>query len=111
MTFKDQIAKDNRVVFMNLDEFTDIHNVNGKDMPCMIDGNELVDRERQYKFKHSQYADGVYMKQLLIYVREEDFGKLPPIGRALTLDQERYTVAEAINEDGIYSITVEANLV
>lgn len=111
MTFKDQIAKDITTVFMNIDEFSEIHNVNGKDIPVQIDGNELIDRERQYKFKHSAYADGVYMKQLLIYVRAEDIGVLPPIGRAITLDGKKYTVAEAINEGGIYSLSLEANKV
>ena len=111
MTFKEQIARDNKVVFMNVNEFSDTHNVNGKDMPVQIDGNELIDRERQYKFKHSAYADGVYMKQLLIYVRAEDFGKLPAIGWALTFDGKTYTIAEAIDEGGIYSLSLEANKV
>ena len=111
MTFKDQIAKDITTVFMNIDEFSEIHNVDGKDIPVQIDGNELIDRERQYKFKHSAYADGVYMKQLLIYVRAEDMGKLPPIGRAITLDGKTYKVAEAIDEGGIYSLSLEANKV
>ena len=111
MKFKDQIAKDNKAVFMNVDEFSEMHNVDGTDMPVQIDGNVLIDRERQYKFKHSAYADGVYMKQLLIYVRAEDFGKLPAIGRALTLDGKTYTIAEAIDESGIYSLSLEANLV
>lgn len=111
MTFKEQIAKDNQTVFMNPDEFSETHNINGVDMPCLIDGIELIDRERQYKFKHSAYADGVYMKQLLIYVRAEDFGPLPAIGRALTFDKKIYTIAEAINEDGIYSLSLEANKV
>lgn len=109
MTFKEQIAKDNVQVFMNVDEFGEIHNLNGKDMPVIIDNNELVDREKRYRYRNSLYADGVYLKELLIYVKASDFGKLPAISRTITFDGKIYTVADAINEDGIYSLTLEAN--
>lgn len=109
MTFKEQIASDNKTVFMNLDEFSETHVVNGKEMPCLIDNNELIDRERRYKYKHSMYADVIYMKQLLIFVKAEDFGPLPAIGRLVTFDKKSYIVSDSINEDGIYSLCLEAN--
>ena len=109
MTFKEQIVSDNRTVFMNLDDFSETHNINGKDIPCLIDNNELIDRERRYKYQHSMYADGIYMKQLLIFVRAEDFGPLPVIGRVITFDKKMYTISDSINEDGIYSLCLEAN--
>lgn len=109
MTFKEQIASDNRTVFMNFDEFAETHRINGEEMLCLIDNNELIDRERRYKYKHSMYADGIYMKQLLIFVKAEDFGPLPAIGRAIRFDSKLYTISDSINEDGIYSLCLEAN--
>lgn len=109
MTFKEQIACDNRRVFMNLDEFSDLHTVNSKEMAVQIDNNELIDREKHYQYKGSLYGDGVYLKELLVYVRAEDFGKLPAVGRILTLDGKLYTISDAIDEDGIYSLCLEAN--
>lgn len=109
MTFKEQIAKDTRKVFMNIDEFGEIHNVNGKDMTVLVDNNELVDREKRYQYRHSLYADGVYLKEVLIYVHAEDFGPLPAVGRSISFDNKIYIVSDAINEDGIYSLTLEAN--
>ncbi len=109
MTFKEQIAKDNRTVFMNQDEFAETHLINGVEMPCTVDNNELIDREKRYQYKKSLYADGIYLKQLLIYVRAEDFGPLPAIGRVVTFDKKSYIVSDAINEDGIYSLCLEAN--
>lgn len=109
MTFKEQIAKDNRIVFMNQDEFAETHLINGKEIPCTVDNNELIDREKRYQYKKSLYADGIYLKQLLIYVKAEDFGPLPAIGRVVTFDNKSYIVADAINEDGIYSLCLEAN--
>lgn len=109
MTFKEQIAQDNKAVFMNEDEFAEKHIINGVEMPCTIDNNELIDREKRYQYKKSLYADGIYLKQLLIFVRAEDFGALPAIGRSITFDKKAYIIADAINEDGIYSLCLEAN--
>lgn len=109
MTFKEQIAKDNSDVFMNFDEFADYHTINGKQMLCLVDNNELIDREKRYQYKRSLYADGVYLKELLVYVKAEDFGPLPAIGRVCTFDKKSYLISDAINEDGIYSLCLEAN--
>ena len=38
----------------------------------------------------------------------DDFGLLPPVGHILVLDQDKYVITDAINEDGIYSISLEA---
>ena len=97
MTFKEQIEQDNRAVFMNLDEFSE------------IDNNEMIDREKRHQYKRDTYADGVYRKELLIYVKAEDFGKLPAVGRLLNLDGKSYIISDAIDEDGIYSLSLEAN--
>ena len=109
MTFKEQIALDNKQTFMNEDEFSEKHLINGVEMPCLVDNNEMIDREKRYQYKRSLYADGVYIKELLIYVRAEDFGALPAVGRVLTLDKKSYLISDAINEDGIYSLCLEAN--
>lgn len=107
--FKDQIASDNNKVFINLDEFSDVHIVNGKEMPVQIDSNEMIDREKRYQYKRSLYADGVFLKELLMYVKASDFGKLPAVGRTLTLDGKTYIISDAIDEVGIYSISLQAN--
>ena len=109
MTFKEQIAKDNQNIFLNLDEFGEIHLVNGKRMTVLIDSMEQIDRQKRYQFKHSLYADGVFLKELLIYVKDSEFGKLPRIGSSVEFDRQIYKVSDAIDEDGIYSISLEAN--
>ena len=98
MTFKDQVAKDNQYVFANKDEFWEYNIVNGKKMLCQVDNNELIDREKRYQYRRSLYADGVYLKELLIYVKAEDFGPLPGVGKAITFDKKSYIVSDAINE-------------
>lgn len=107
--FKEQIAKDNRAVFMNEEEFPDQHTVNGREMTVLFDSNEMIDREKRYQYKRSLYADGVYLKELLIYVLADEFGALPAVGRTLNLDGKTYVISDAVDEDGIYSLSLEAN--
>lgn len=103
--FKDIIARDVHQTFLNIDEFSDTHKVNGKEMPVQIDTNEQIEREKRM----NQNADGIYMNQKLIYVAASDFGPMPKQGAILNLDGKIYRVADAVDEYGIYSITIEAN--
>ena len=105
MTFKEAVASDVHEVFLNTDEFSDTHTVNGVEMAVQIDDNEQIEREKRF----SQNMDGVFTNQKLIYVAADDFGPLPKQGAILRLDSRTYTVADAIAEDGVYSITLEAN--
>ena len=103
--FKQIIRNDNRHVFLNLDEFADIHIVNGREMPVIIDSNELEDREKAYKGNH---VEGIYKKTMLIYLLAVEFGRMPAVNSLLTLDGVSYRVTNAINEDAIYSVEMEA---
>lgn len=105
MTFKEIIADDVHRTFLNIEEFSDIHTVNGKEMPVQVDTNEQIEREKRM----SQNVDGVYMNQKLIYVAASDFGPMPKQGSILNLDGKVYRVADAVDEYGVYSITIEAN--
>ena len=100
--FKDQIQKDIDSVFLNPDEFSDIHTVNGKSMT--IQENEVMDRQIRF----NQNTD-VYKKQKLIYVSEQQFGSLPSIGSLFKLDGKIYRVVDAASEYCVHSISYEAN--
>lgn len=105
MGFKDVIKADVHKVFLNVEEFSDTHVINGVEMPVQIDSNEQIEREKRY----NQNMDGIYKNQKLIFVAASDFGPLPKQGSLLIMDKRTYRVADAIDEDGIYSITLEAN--
>lgn len=105
MSFKDIIADDVHGVFMNPEEFSEMHTINGIEMTVQIDSNEQIEREKRF----NQHMDGIYLNQKLIYVAASDFGPLPKQGSILTLDKRTYRVADAVSEDGIHSITIEAN--
>lgn len=105
MGFKDIVKADVHNIFLNLEEFADTHIVNGNEMPVLIDNNEQIEREKRI----NQNTDGIYTNQRLLYVAASDFGPLPKQGSLLTLDKRIFRVEDAIDEDGVYSITLEAN--
>lgn len=104
-TFKDIIASDVHGTFLNKEEFSDLHEVNGERIPVQVDSNEQIEREKRF----AQNMDGMYLNQKLIYVAASDYGPLPKQGSSIMFDGKRYRVADAIDEYGVYSITLEAN--
>ena len=106
MTFKEVIRSDISDVFMNTDEFAALHTLNGRQIPVLVDNNELIERSKKAKSD----MDGVNVKTTLIFIKARDYGGgLPPVGYAITLDGVSYRVTDAMNEDGVYSIHLEAN--
>ncbi|MBQ7655621.1 MAG: hypothetical protein IJS41_03840 [Clostridia bacterium] len=107
--FKEIIAGDVHGVFLNPDEFSDIQTIvfKGKvmEIPVQEDTNEQIEREKRMH----QNADGLYVNQKLIYVAASDFGPMPKQGSLLTYRGRDYRVADAADEYGIYSITLEEN--
>lgn len=104
-TFQELLAEDIEHTFLEIEEFASIHTVNGKEMTVLIDDNEVIEREHRTKSK----MEGIWIRQKLIYVRAEEFGSIPAVGRAIILDGKTYTVRESTDEQGIYSILMEAN--
>ena len=55
------------------------------------------------------WSEGKQEKEKLIYVKADDFGPLPAIGRQIVFDGKRYMVTDSTDEGGVYTITMEAN--
>lgn len=112
--FKDQVFNDINNVFFEVeerDEFTTVHEVDGVSYTqVIVDKLEQVDRKKRLQKNIYKYGDGMWLKELLFYIPQHIYGKpLPSIGRAMTFDGKRYIVTDAVNEDGVYSISLEAN--
>lgn len=106
MGFKEILSADRKNIFLNPQEFGEVHAVDGVPMTIIIDENEIISRSKRQA--EGGRIDGVYSRQLLFYVSRQDFGKLPGAGRELTLDGHKFRVIEALNEGGVYSITIGA---
>lgn len=106
MGFKEQLFKDIGNVFMNPDEFGEQHEVDGKSMNVIVDNLEVINRSK--KQAEGGRIDGVFQRQLLFYVSRSEFGRLPAIGRMLDFDGKKYRISDAVDEGGVYSITLGA---
>lgn len=105
-SFKEQMKQDIKSTFMNFDEFGEAHRLNGKNKLVIIDEIELNEREKRTRDEIK--GEGLHKKQLLFYIEAEKFGPLPSPGNLLNFDGRDYIVTDAVNEDGIYSVSLEA---
>lgn len=104
--FKEMALKDIEETFFNVDEFGEKHIIDGKAMMVIVDGLEVVERQKKQS-EHGQ-IDGIFKKQIVLFVRKSDFGPFPPIGCKLRMDDSYYLIEDAIDEGGVYSITLGA---
>lgn len=100
--FKDYLLKDNDNIF-NINEFGTEHNIDGKTQTVVID-NELL-KDRQVK-----YAEGTYRGDLLFFIKKDDFGEAPAISQTVKFDGEIMRVFDFNENEGVYEITLEANV-
>lgn len=100
--FKEQLFKD-MDVFINMDEFASLHNINGVDMYCIID--EDLFEERGQTQAESNF-NGVYLKTKSIFIRKEDIYK-PEVDERFDIDGRHYLVRDVIETEHLYEIQVQ----
>ena len=98
--FKDAVANDVMAVFLNEDEFADVHEVNGERVSCVIDKDMVQEADAS--------LEGVFINALTIYLREGDIDT-PVEGSILSVDDSMHLVRSVSVEDGMLVIVAEAN--
>ena len=82
MSFKDQIKQDLSDIFLNLDEFADLHRIEGKEVPVVIDSDIMA--------KLSKIGDnrihGMDEADMVIMGKASDLPENLDPGRLLNLD-------------------------
>ncbi|AHN84823.1 ATP-binding sugar transporter family protein [Vibrio phage phi 2] len=104
--FKDAVANDIKAVFINGLEFADEHTINGQTVTCVVDRDEIKERGTP---SASEYAEGVFIEQVMIFVAKNDLPRVPVKGELLRLDGERYLVDEVAENMGMLEITIQDN--
>ena len=103
-SFKDIIESDCSDVFLNTQEFSDVHTINGVEFKCQVDDYEQISREKRYQYNRSLHGDGIFLREAMIYVNG-----LPRVGAKLILDGDMYLVSDTQDEYGIISISLGSN--
>lgn len=105
MSFKDQIKQDLSDVFLNLDEFADLHRIEGKEVPVVIDSDIMA--------KLSKIGDnrihGMDEADMVIMGKASDLPENLDPGRLLNLDSREVIVVTTTSEMGLVQIAVRQN--
>lgn len=108
-TFKEYADEDVDDVFFDLDEFAETHNIDGTDMPVMVETDKMQDHSSHWEAGSKQnYDNGLYDAHMTLYVKAADYGDAPKIGKALYLDEdpEMWTIDDWSEEGGVYIIQI-----
>lgn len=105
MSFRDQIKQDLSDVFLNLDEFADLHRIEGKEVPVVIDSDIMA--------KLSKIGDnrihGMDEADMVIMGKASDLPENLDPGRLLNLDGREVIVVTTTSELGLVQIAVRQN--
>ena len=105
MSFKDQIKQDLSDVFLNLDEFADLHRIEGKEVPVVIDSDML---EKLSKIGDNR-IHGMDEADMVIMGKASDLPENLDTGRLLNLDGREVIVVTTTSEMGLVQIAVRQN--
>lgn len=105
MSFKDQIKQDLSDVFLNLDEFADLHRIEGKEVPVVIDSDML---EKLSKIGDNR-IHGMDEADMVIMGKTSDLPENLDPGRLLNLDGREVIVVTTTSEMGLVQIAVRQN--
>ena len=106
LSFRDCIAADIQNVFLNQEEFAEVHTVDGKSMRVILDDDSLLERDAA---RGGVHTDGLYKNRRLLYLSKTDYGGRPVPGKALNLDGRVWYVVQADEDAGMLTIELEAN--
>ena len=108
MSFKDQIKQDLSDIFLNLDEFADLHRIEGKEVPVVIDSDIMA--------KLSKIGDnrihGMDEADMVIMGKASDLPENLPCRRQNPynhLDGREVIVVTTTSEMGLVQIAVRQN--
>lgn len=101
--FKDAVAADVDAVFINEDEFAEVHTLGRSRTPvrCIIDKDVTAEAELE------RY--GVFTNTLTIHVPSDALPEVPVEGERFSVDDSLHVVLSVSNEAGVLVITCEAN--
>jgi hypothetical protein len=99
--FKKAVERDVNDVFINPDEFTEEHVINGDKVRCILD--KIINEA------HSEESYvGVFVNQLTIYVKTGDI-LTPAEGDLIQVDGSNHIVQSVSEEMGVLVIVADAN--
>ncbi|WP_455619637.1 hypothetical protein [Eisenbergiella sp.] len=105
MSFKEQLQKDLDTVFLNLDEFAELHRIEGQEIPVLMDSDALA--------KLSKVGDnrthGLIEADYILMGRAADLPAALEPGRLLNVDGREMIVISSSKSVGLVEIALRQN--
>lgn len=105
MTLHEQITGEDLGVFLDLDDFAEIHDVNGSECRAVL--QEISTDDKLTESGGAQY--GLYGSLVHVYCRTKDLPEIPVTGQTFSVDGKRYLVTQCDENMGMLTIRLEAN--
>lgn len=106
--FKDMVAEDNGTVFLDMEEYGEIHEINGVPVRAIIQ-DVTSSSEATTGGSVTQIYPGVYGSHMAVNCRKEDLDEVPVYGMALDVDDHIYMVEQVNDDMGMITIILVAN--
>lgn len=107
MAFKEQLAKDLEI-FINAEEFAAEHNLNGTTCLAVVEGPDA--RERFINSEPYNGYSGIYGSSVTVHCKTDVLDELPVQGQRFDLDDTIYIVASCVEEMGVVTVTLQAEM-
>lgn len=104
-SFKEQLEKDIDSIFFNLDEFAEIHMIDGKETPVVIDNDRII----ELNLGKSAETRGIFTDDILFFVKKKDLDYRPVAGQHMDFDGEMYPISDVKEEFGGFTIILRGN--
>lgn len=104
MGFKEMVAADLAATFLDLDTFGELYRVEGKEIPIMLDNDELKERQGGQDLAVAESGT-------LFYARSTDLPQRRPAGQCLNING-RECIVDAWSENmGMATVVLRENIV
>lgn len=102
--FQDAVAQDIGGVFLNLDFFAEMYRVEGKEIPIVVDNDELKERQGGQDLAVAESAT-------LFYARTTDLPPRRPAGESLNINGRECIVDDWQEDMGMSTVVLRQNIV
>lgn len=104
-SFKDQLEEDFEQTFFNLDEFAEMHTIDGKEIPVVVDNETLLELD----MGKTVDTDGIFEDDKMFFVQKKDMDSPPVIDQLIDFDGETYPVGKVLEDCGGYTVILRGN--
>ncbi len=100
-TLKDYFSSDLNI-FINSDDFAEIHTINKRQLTIIVDNDRLMHRSKK------EY-DGISVGEILYFVKKSDFRECLEEGTPQVFDGRQMYVFNIREDNGMYEIILTQN--